>query len=78
MSDRLIALFSDGLGVPVAQLSDGTSPDNTPQWDSMAAVTLVSLIESTYDVTLKSRDIMRMRTIGLARATLRDKGIDPG
>ena len=78
MSDRLIALFSDGLGVPVAQLSDQTSPDNTPQWDSLAAVTLVSLIESTYDVTLKSRDIMRMRTIGLARATLRDKGIDPG
>ena len=77
MSDRLAALFSEGLGVPIDQLSDDTSPENTPAWDSLAAVTLVSLIESTYDVTLKSRDIMRMRTIGLARASLRDKGIDP-
>lgn len=77
MSDRLIALFSEGLGVPIDQLSDATSPENTPAWDSLAAVTLVSLIESTYAVTLKSRDIMRMRTIGLARSSLVDKGIDP-
>jgi acyl carrier protein len=74
-SDSLIALFADGLGVPAGELSDDTSPDNTPQWDSLAAMTLVSLIEEQYDVELSTRDIMKMQTIGLARSVLSGKGV---
>ena len=74
-SGSLIALFADGLGVPTESLSDDTSPDNTPQWDSLAAMTLVSLIEDQYDVELSTRDIMKMQTIGLARSVLTGKGV---
>ncbi|HUF99489.1 MAG TPA: acyl carrier protein [Ilumatobacter sp.] len=75
MSDSLIALFADGLGVSADSLSDDTSPDNTPQWDSLAAMTLVSLIEDQYDVELSTREIMKMQTVGLARAVLTGKGV---
>ena len=75
MSDSLFALFADGLGVPADSLSDDTSPDNTPQWDSLAAMTLVSLIEDQYQVELSTRDIMKMQTVGLARAVLTSKGV---
>jgi acyl carrier protein len=74
-SNSLVALFADGLGVPIESLSDGSSPDNTPQWDSLAAMTLVSLIEDQYDVELSTRDIMKMQTIGLARSVLAGKGV---
>ena len=74
-SGSLIALFADGFGVPTESLSDDTSPDNTPQWDSLAAMTLVSLIEDQYDVELSTRDIMKMQTIGLARSVLTGKGV---
>jgi len=75
MSDALTDLFARCLDVTVDELSEGSSPDNTPQWDSMAAVQLVTEIEATFSVQLRARDIMKMRTIGLARTVLRDKGV---
>lgn len=75
-NDPLIAVFADGLGVDPASLSDETAPDNTPEWDSLASMTLVSLVEDQFQVQLTTRDIMKMQTIGLARSVLRGKGVD--
>ena len=75
MSDPLVDLFALVLGLPNDQLSEDTSPENTREWDSLAAVSLVTEIEATFSVQLRTRDIMKMRTIGLARALLRDKGV---
>ena len=76
MSDPLISIFSDGLGLDPADLNEATSPDNTSEWDSLAAITLVELIEAQFDVRLGARDIMKMQTIGLARQVLKGKGVD--
>lgn len=75
MSDKLIELFSQGLGLPAEDLSDNTSPENTAQWDSLAAMSMVTLIEDGFETRLKTKDIMRMRSIGLAREVLAEKGI---
>lgn len=74
--DRLIEVFAEGLGVGTDSLSDDTSPQNTKEWDSLAAMNLVTLIEDTFDVRLKTRDIMKMQTIGIARSVLQEKGVD--
>lgn len=76
MSDPLIELFSEGLNLPESDLSDETSPDTTEKWDSLAAMELVTLIEDTFDLQLSTRDIMKMRSIGLARKILIDKGVE--
>jgi acyl carrier protein len=73
--DRLVAVFALVLKVPAERLSDETSPDNTPSWDSLAAMELVSQIEESFGVQLSTREIMKMRSLGLARATLRSKGV---
>lgn len=75
MSDRLIAVFSEGLGLDASTLNDDTSPENTTEWDSLAAITLTSLIEDEFDVRLGARDVMKMQTIGLARSVLQSKGV---
>ena len=75
MVDPLISIFSDGLGLDPDALSESTSPDNTSDWDSLAAITLVELIEAEFDVRLGARDIMKMQTIGLAREVLKGKGV---
>ena len=75
MSDALLRVFAEGLGVDQATLNDDTSPDNTSEWDSLAAITLVSLIEDEFDVRLGAREIMKMQTIGLARSVLKSKGV---
>lgn len=75
VSDPLIAVFAEGLDLDPAVLSNDTSPDNTKEWDSLAAITLTSLIEDEFDVRLGARDIMKMQTIGLARSVLQSKGV---
>jgi acyl carrier protein len=75
VSDPLIRIFAEGLGVDESTLGDEASPDNTTEWDSLAAITLVSLIEDEFDVRLGAREIMKMQTIGLARSVLRSKGV---
>ena len=75
MTDPLSQVFADGLGLDPGAISEQTSPENTPQWDSLAAMTLVSLIEDTFQIRLTTRDIMKMRTVALARDVLRAKGV---
>lgn len=75
MVDPLISIFSDGLGLDPGDLNEATSPDNTSEWDSLAAITLVELIEAEFDVRLGAREIMKMQTIGLAREVLTGKGV---
>ncbi len=76
MADKLIEVFSEGLGVPADRLDDSSAPDNTEEWDSLAAMQLVTLLEDTFEVRLSTREIMKMNTIGTARAVLRSKGIE--
>ena len=75
MTDRLIELFADELLVEAASLNDETNPDNTEQWDSLAAMRLVAAIEETFEVTLSTAEIMKMRSIGIVRKVLAEKGV---
>ena len=75
MQDRLILMFAEGLGLSPGDVSDETSPDNTPEWDSLAAMELVSLLEETFGVELSTEEIMSMRTVSLVRKTLKDHGV---
>jgi len=75
MSDELVQLFSEVLQVEASKLNDNSSPDNIKQWDSLAAMHLVAAIEDKYKVTLSTKEIMKMSTIGLARKTLQGKNV---
>lgn len=75
MADRLIALFAEGLRVDASELNEDTSPQNTPQWDSLAAMALVTLIEDSFEVRLSTREIMKMNSVAAARSVLQSKGV---
>jgi acyl carrier protein len=75
MNDPLAELFAEVLGVDVAKLDDDSSPDNVKEWDSLAAMNLVSAIEERFNVQLSTRDILKMSTIGRARENLRGRNV---
>jgi acyl carrier protein len=75
MLPNLIELFAEELGVDAASLTDESSPETVVQWDSLAAMRLVAAIEETYNVQLTTTEIMKMRSIALARAVLQGKGV---
>ena len=75
MADRLIEVFSSVLGVEPETLSDASSPANTPSWDSMANIMLITEIEALFGVELSTSDIESMKDIGRARAVLQRLGV---
>ena len=75
MSNRIEKAFSEVLGVPAEKIDDATSPENTPEWDSLQAMNLVAALEEAFGIRLSTREIISMRTVGLVRKVLRAKGI---
>ena len=75
MSDTLAETFAAVLKLDAASLTDESAPENTPSWDSLSAVRLVAAIEETFNVELTTTEILRMRSIGMARDVLRRKGV---
>lgn len=75
MTDRVSKVFADVLGLPADEITDDTSPDNTSQWDSMAAMTLVVAIEDEFDVRLSTAEIVSMRNVAIVKKVLASKGI---
>jgi acyl carrier protein len=72
---RVAKVFSEVLGVSPDTITDATSPDNTPQWDSMAAMNLVVAIEDEFDVRLTTAEIISMRNVAIVRKVLTGKGV---
>lgn len=75
MADRLIEVFSGVLGVEPDTLNDESSPANTPSWDSMSNIMLITEIEALFEVELSTSDIESMKSIGRARAVLQRLGV---
>ena len=72
---RVEKVFSEVLGMSPDTINDATSPDNTPQWDSMAAMNLVVAIEDEFDVRLSTAEIVSMRNVAIVKKVLTGKGI---
>jgi len=72
---RVAKVFSEVLGVSPDSINDTTSPDNTPQWDSMAAMNLVVAIEDEFDVRLTTAEIVSMRNVAIVKKVLTAKGV---
>lgn len=75
MADQLLEVFAEEFDLPASDLSDDSSPDTVEEWDSLAAMRLVAAIEETFSVRLSTAEIMKMRSIGIARSVLRGKGV---
>jgi acyl carrier protein len=72
---RVAKVFSEVLGVAPNMITDATSPDNTPQWDSMAAMNLVVAIEDEFDIRLTTAEIISMRNVAIVKKVLTAKGV---
>ena len=68
-------LVSRVLGVPAQQLSDSTSNAQLGTWDSLAHITLVLEIESTYGVSVSVEEALGMTSVGAIKQLLAQRGV---
>jgi len=74
---RLTSVFQRSLGV---ELDDFESLEYRaiPEWDSVAHMTLVSELESEFDVMLDTDEVIGMSSFRKAREILQQQGVDFG
>lgn len=75
MPHRIEKVFATILDIPLESINDNTSPENTPQWDSLKAMDLVLGLEEAFDVRLTTKEIVSMRSIQLVHKVLAAKGV---
>ncbi len=75
MTDLVAQIFATTLNIDPAGITDDTSPENTPQWTSLATLKLVVAIQEACDVELATTEITKMRNVGHVRSILRKKGL---
>ncbi len=75
MADPIIAVFAEILRIPEDTISEETSPQNTPEWDSLAAMFLIGGLEDRFSVEFSIAEIMEMNTLANVRKVLTAKGV---
>jgi acyl carrier protein len=73
--DQLLTLIAEALNVSPQTLTDDSSTETIPTWDSVAGMSLMVLLEETYDVAFEAEDVAMLTSVGAVRRLLREKGV---
>lgn len=73
----LTHIFSSILGVDEATVTPALSPENTPTWDSLNAIILLTEIESGLDLKFGYEEAMAIKNFGDVLKLVESKGKDP-
>ena len=74
LMSNLTELVASVLNVPVSTLDAQSGPANQPAWDSLAHITIVAAVESSYGISLTMPEILAIKNIGDLAAVLKRHG----
>ncbi len=74
--ERLKHIFASILNIPKETIVDSISPQNTPSWDSLNAIIILTEIEKEFSVKFGYDEAMAVKNFADAVVLLRSKGID--
>ncbi len=72
-TDKLRQTLSAVLGVAEMDLSDDSSPDSLPSWDSVTHLNLVVSLEEAFGVAFSPEETMELTSLRLIRLMLDEK-----
>ena len=74
---KLTSIFSSVLGIDESAVLDTVAPSNTPTWDSLNAIILLTEIEKAFDITFGMDEAMAAKTFADVKALVASKDKDP-
>ena len=74
--DKLKEIFASVLGVETATITGETSPENTPSWDSLNAIVLITEIEKAFKVRFELQEAMAVKNFADAAKLVKSKTSD--
>ncbi len=70
---RLNAIFSKVLGLDGVILEDNTCADDIEEWDSIAQIQLISLIQSEFNIKFSAKEMLSWDNVGQMIDTIHSK-----
>jgi acyl carrier protein len=74
--EKLKQVFSAVLGIPAEKVTPELSPDNTPSWDSLNAIVLVTEIEKAFNIRFGFDEAMAVKNFADAIQLVKSKTTD--
>ena len=74
--ERLYQTIAQVMDVAPDSLSEESSPDTVPSWDSLNHLNLVMALECEFGISLSADDALNMRSVALIRTLLRNYGVE--
>ena len=71
--EKMQDIFSGVLGVPSSDIKLETSPENTPSWDSLNAIVLITEIEKAFNIRFTYDEAMAVKNVGDGVALVEQK-----
>lgn len=68
-------IVSKFLRIDVNEIQNNLSPDNTINWDSLTHISIITAIESNFDISININDVEKMDSIGNMKEILNKYGI---
>jgi len=76
MAERLEEVIGSVLSVPAEALSDGSSTENTPNWDSLRQLSILLALESAYGISITTDEAVNMNSIAAIKVVLKRHGVE--
>ena len=73
--NKLRQAFARGLDIPESAVNDGLKYASSPGWDSVAHMSLVASLDSTFDIMMDTDDVIDMSSYVKAREILTKYGV---
>ncbi len=74
--EKLVEAFVNALNIDVANVQDSLSYQGIPEWDSISHMILVSEIETIFDVSIDTDDVIDLSSVGKAKEILTKYNIE--
>jgi acyl carrier protein len=75
MNEKLTNCFVEALGIEPTIINDELAYRAIKEWDSVAHMALIAVIEAEFDIMLDTNDIIDMSSVGKAKSILGKYGV---
>ncbi|HEY3900170.1 MAG TPA: acyl carrier protein [Chthoniobacter sp.] len=75
MNEKIFRILADTLGTDAAVMTEDTSTENTPEWDSVAHLNLVLSLEKAFGQRFTPEEFMEMQSVAAIKRVLASHGV---
>ncbi len=73
---KVEAVIAKVLGIDESSITNKTSPDNTPEWDSFNGLLLATELEKTYNVKFTIEEVIAVHDVNDIKEALKKHGVN--